>query len=239
MKSAIILKNSFLVFLLLSTVACSKFGLEIGLTNPLPLEDTPTKSENPVTAASDPREVVEKAYKNLFSARSYRARSVASLGKAKITTNIEFAAPDRLHSVQDATGIEIIVVGKNTYMKTPGSKWERSPLNLGETLPNFQTPEMSKELSKNDSKNTGEVKVIGADTIDGIPVIVYQSSNSANDSNTGKITATIKYWIGVKDNLLYRTETEIEGNFLGEKSRDKTTASYYDYGADIKIESPI
>jgi hypothetical protein len=244
MNFAIILKKSFLVCLLLSAASCSRFNVKISPVTPVEAENNPIISENVVTTDSDPNKVIEQAYKNLFTAKSYRARSVVPFGKATFTTEVKFVAPDRVHIIQkndnsSESQIEQIAVGKDSFIKISGSKWEKSSLKLNEILPQFQDQDVVLKAVEISQRNNADINVLGTEMLGGVPVIVYRISTSTDDRKGNKYSAVTKYWIGVKDNLLYKTDTESESTFFGETSKDKTTAIYSDYDADFIIEPPL
>jgi hypothetical protein len=198
-----------------------------------------TSSVNPITATTDPRGAVTKAMSAMLAAKSYRARWVTSSSSGTNSTMmLEFVAPDRYHLVREAersagnvNKMETIVVGQETFMKMGDGSWQRFPVNVGELIARFRDPKVIEELSK-----SAEVKFVGADTVDGSATMVYQYTYSDPEGKGVKTTA--KTWIGVANNLPLRTESEAESEIMGKKINSKSTITYYDYNADIKIERP-
>lgn len=144
----------------------------------------------------------------------------------------------RYHMVREAersagniNKIETIIVGQETFMKMGDGPWRKFPVNVGELIAQFRDPKVIDELSKR-----AEVKFVGPDTVDGSATMVYQYTYSDPEGKGVKTTA--KTWIGVANNLPLRTESEAESEIMGKKINSKSTITYYDYNADIKIERP-
>ena len=124
--------------------------------------------------------------------------------------------------------MEYVIVGGATYFKMPNGAWSKSPIDGGEMIKAFRDPKMLDELAK-----TADVKFVGADTLDGAPMLVYQYTQ--NNPMGMKLKSTARTWLSVADGLPRKTETE--GEFNGTKSKTLITMS--DYNADIKIEAPL
>ncbi|HEX8635764.1 MAG TPA: hypothetical protein VF703_16565 [Pyrinomonadaceae bacterium] len=200
-----------------------------------------TSGASAVTAAisenDKPLDVMTKAMRAQFDARSYRARVTSSTADG--ATNkilIEYAAPDRYRMTGEgqaggagkAFKMEYVIVGGATYIKTPDGRWVKTPVDGGEMIKAFRDPKMLDELAK-----TADVKFVGADTLDGAPMLVYQYTQ--NNPMGMKLKSTAKTWLSVADGLPRQTETE--GEFNGRKS--KTLITMFDYNADIKIDAPV
>ena len=67
-------------------------------------------------------------------------------------------------------------------------------------------------------------------------MLVYQYSLGDRDGAGLKTSA--KTWISRSDNLPRKTESEGTINLAGKQVNTRTITTYYDYGADIKIERP-
>lgn len=80
-----------------------------------------------------------------------------------------------------------------------------------------------------------DIKSAGFDTIDGVPVIIYQYSFT-DEINKDSVR---KLWIGTRDNLIYKQENEFNSEFGGKSAKMKSAIKYYDFNADIEIEKPI
>ncbi|HEY9405528.1 MAG TPA: hypothetical protein VIQ24_22955 [Pyrinomonadaceae bacterium] len=183
-----------------------------------------------------PLDVMTRAMRAQLDAKSYRAHVTSTLADAAPNKMvIEYAAPDRYRMIREGQGgsgeengrMEFVVVGDAMYIKKPDGGWARAPVNAGEMIKSFRDPKMLDELAK-----TADVKFVGADTLDGAPMLVYQYTQ--NNPMGMNLKSTSKTWLSVADGMPRKTETE--GVFDGKKTN--TTVTISDYNADIKIETP-
>lgn len=190
-----------------------------------------------ISESDKPVEVMTKAVRAQLDAKSYRANVTSTTGNGASTKMlIEYSAPDRYRMTVEGAGgeagqgfkMEYVIVGGATYVKTPNSGWVKSPIDASAMIKSFRDPKMLDELTK-----TADVKLVGADSLDGAPMLVYQYTQ---DNPMGmKLKTTSKTWLSVADGLPRKTESE--GEFNGAKTKMLMTMS--DYNADIKIESPV
>ena len=183
-----------------------------------------------------PLDAMTRAMRAQLDAKSYRARVKTTLADGAASEMlIEYSAPDSYRMTRpaqggagDNAGMEFVIVGGATYIKTPNAGWVKSPIDAGEMIKGFRDPKMLDELTK-----TADVKFIGPDTLDGAPMLVYQYTQTNPMGMNVKNTA--KTWLSVADGLPRKTESE--GEFQGKKTKTLITMS--DYNADIRIESPV
>ena len=234
MKNSVIIKIFVLSCFLLCGIACER--LSAGkIRTPVVSGENPALPEDVIVEASDPAEVVRKAYEKMSTVRSYRSRhEMTGLTGASTTTETEVVAPDRVHSIQTPTGIEIVAIGDDFYIKTTGSGWKKSGLFISKPGDLPQAKEMINESLKNICEN---VKAVGSDTFDGKSVMVYQCSLPTLPQE--KDEQIMKLWIGARDNLIYKYEYESETRIGDKPFKIKSVMKFYDFGADIKIEPPI
>ena len=182
-----------------------------------------------------PLDVMTRAMRAQLDAKSYRAHVTSTLADG--TANkmiIEYVAPDRYRMINDvqvggkSVNQEFIIVGNGSYIKAPNGQWIRSPVDASEIVKGFRDPKMLDELAK-----TADVKFVGAETLDGAPMLIYQYTQT-NPMGL-KMKSTAKTWLSVADGLPRKTESE--GEFDGKKTKTLVTIS--DYNSDIKIESPV
>jgi hypothetical protein len=81
-------------------------------------------------------------------------------------------------------------------------------------------------------RQSAEVQSVGPDTLDGMPMTVYQYT--LRNAMGLDMTSHSKAWIAAADSLPRRIETEAE--IKGKTT--KVTITYFDYNADIKVEPP-
>ncbi|HVG30491.1 MAG TPA: hypothetical protein VM864_12365 [Pyrinomonadaceae bacterium] len=223
--------------LLLAACACSSKPETGGGATTAPLNGTSTgaTSAGVVLASDKPLDVMTKATRAQLDAKSYRAniKNTASNGTTSAIT-IEYAAPDRYHMVTRSqaggreTTLEYVIVGKDSFMKMNGGAWQRFPVDMSKMIAAFRDPKFIEELAK-----ASDVKFVGADTVGGAPMLVYEyTMNNAMGAN---VKTHAKSWVAVADGLPRKSESESE--FGGVKTRTEMTMS--DYNSDIKIEPPI
>jgi hypothetical protein len=222
--------------LLLALAACSSSpgtGGGAGVVSPNGVNAT--TSAGVVSASDKPLDVMTKATRAQLDAKSYRAniKNTSSNGSTN-TLLVEYAAPDRYHMVTRSqaggrdTSLEYVVVGKDTFMKMNAGAWQRFPVDMSKMISAFRDPKFIEELTK-----TADVKFVGADTVGGSPMLVYEyTMNNAMGMN---IKSHAKTWVAVADGLPRKSESESE--FSGVKTKTEMTMS--DYNSDIKIEPPM
>jgi hypothetical protein len=188
-----------------------------------------------ISANDKPLDVITRATRAQLDAKSYRANITNTLTSgAANTIVIEYAAPDRYHMSTHAqaggrdTSLEYIIVGKDTFMRMNGGEWRRFPADMSKMILAFRDPKFIDEITK-----SADVKFVGADTLDGAPMLVYEYTL---DNAAGvNVKTHAKTWVAVADGLPRRSESE--GEFSGVKTKTAMTIS--DYNSDIKIEPPI
>lgn len=206
-------------------VACHKQTVETGgISGVLGGSRTPA-----ISASDNPRDVLVKAMRTSFDAKSYRALMTTSLsdGTNSVAT-VEYVAPDRFRMVRGQN--ETIIVGKTTYIKGANGQWQKSPVDMGQMISNFRDPKVIDELTKNT-----DVKLVGPDVLDGAPMLVYQYTLMLGND----IKSTAKTWLGTTDGLPRKTESDADMNFMGKQTKSHTTVLYSEFNGDIKIEPPL
>jgi hypothetical protein len=212
--------------LLLAVAACSSLS---------------TRNGKSMTASADPRADVTKAMRASLAAKSYRSRMVtsSSSGSNQIMT-AEFVAPDRMRMTMEmdmpgsgAVKRETIVIGKETFVKAGEAPWQKNPMGMGDLIAQFRDPKAIDAIAEK-----AEVKYLGTDTLNGAPMLVYQYTIK-DLLGPGK-DGVSKIWIGATDSLQHQVESESDVDPLntGKMIHTKITATFYDYDADIKIETP-
>jgi hypothetical protein len=232
------------LLLLLAAAACaSRPGGESGAGNNAAPASSDSRaggggggsSAAAISENDKPLDAMTKAMRAQLDAKSYRAHVTSTMADGANTAMvIEYVAPDSYRMTSDVQvggkGMkqEFIIVGGGTYIKAPNGSWVKSPVDASGIVKAFRDPKMLDELAK-----TADVKLVGADTIDGAPMLVYQYTQ--NNPMGMNLKSTSKTWLSVADGLPRKTESD--GEFQGKKT--KTLVTITDYNADIKIESPI
>lgn len=187
-----------------------------------------------ISASDKPLDVITNAMRAQMAAKSYRARmNLSSSNGSASTMLVEYVSPDRYRVVRDAgaggadTKLEYLIVGKETYTRQGDGPWTKFPADMGGMISSFNDPKAIDELSK-----SAEIKFVGPDTLDGMPMLVYQHTLDNVGGLVGK--SVTKTWVAVADGLPRKSESD--GEFQGIKTKTVSTVS--DYNSDIKIELP-
>lgn len=128
---------------------------------------------------------------------------------------------------------EIIIIGKDYFIKEGDAPWQKSPMDMGDLFSQFRDPKLIDAITKK-----AEVKYLGTDTLDGAPMLTYQYT--IKDLLGRGSNMVTKSWIGATDSMPHQTESEIDMDLgTGKMIHSKVTSTVYDYNADIKIEPPM
>jgi hypothetical protein len=229
-------QTAALCALLLASAACSSHpgtggGAGVVSSNGV----NATTGAGVVSAGDKPLDVMVKATRAQLDAKSYRANmEISSSNGSMNNVVVEYVAPDRYHMVTRSraggrdTALEYVIVGKDTFMKMNGGAWRKFPMDMSQLISSFRNPKFIEELTK-----TSDVKFVGADTLGGAPMLVYDYT--MNNPMGVNMKTHAKTWVAVSDGLPRKSESE--GEFSGVKTKTEMTVS--DYNSDIKIEAPI
>lgn len=184
----------------------------------------PTATQPPATATSaNPLDALKKAFGGWAGTKSFRAKMVQTKGTTTtLEGTLEMVFPDRFHMVTKQT--ELIAIGKTYYVKV-GTKWQKVTVAQGFDFSLADAKKLQDELGV-----ATEVKSIGADVLDGAPMVVYEYKTTIKGPPA--ITTTSKVWIAVSDGLPRKIEST-------SSSGAKTVMTFYDFNANITINAPI
>lgn len=200
---------------------------EVAPTLEAQMESLPTKAAEAQESVIDfngvPEEILQKVFDRSQELESYRMDvTVTQDEKVTSTMNYEIVKPDKIHAVIDSDGtvIEEIIIGSKTYMKM-GDTWTEFPLDVSSLM------EQGFDLYRDNIKNA---KLVGPDTIDGTPMMVFEYTYELNGTEY-----TSKMWVGLLDGYIHRTEgdSEVDGKPY------HTVTRMYDFNQPITIEAPI
>ena len=192
-----------------------------------------------VSPNGDVRERIVRAFHGLRAPKSFRMRNVWSGGDRTTTTVLEVMKPDRSHSIQN-DGEEDIFIGEKGYSRKGNGPW----INFTDGVTSDISISGPQSDISEQIKRIGQVKFIGADTMDGASVLGYEYEHI--DASGKRIGGPHKIWIGLNDGLPYRTESETQTsaeNWSGKPGDSglitiKVVTTYYDYNAEINIDLP-
>lgn len=190
-----------------------------------PFGDGPA-SPGKVTASSDPKADIISASKKFVELSSFTA-DMNGTGDNAIHMRLEYVAPDRYHVINlagPAGGMETIMIGKNTYMKTGGT-WRKLQVNLGGSIPT-----MRDSFTEEGLKTLTDVKFDGDDSVDGKPALLYSYKNTVPNVNT---PITSKTWVSKDTGLPMKIVVDYSSGPL------KQMTVKYDTETKLTIEPPV
>jgi hypothetical protein len=184
---------------------------------------------------ADPKAVLAKAIRAL-GAKPHRMRVfVVPLGGGGAGSNpatiVEFIPPDRYHTTVFMEGrtLETIKIGTQHYLKGADGRWVPSK-PLGNPA---SAAQMMEKMMRDLEEGKFETKLIGNETLNGVPAQVYQM-NGVVKMNNVDIQGRNKLWIG-PDGLVLKQESE--AGAPGQAPQMKTIQTY-EYPANLRIEAP-
>ncbi len=184
-----------------------------------------------ITAGSDPREVLTKAWAAMDTVKSFRIRIERPAAGPDHTYVTEFVSPDRYHTTRK--NWEAISIGDEHYVKKGDEPWVKVGRRIDGSNNNASIVlKLHKHNRADIMKLARDVKLIGADAIDGVESLLYEYD--LYDRYKDILIMKLKVWVGIADGLLRKAECQ----FQMRSSKATTIDTYYDYNADIKIEPP-
>ncbi len=217
---------NFATRLKLSLLCALMFAAACGIHDGGHSSNSGSGGATPASTDANPIDAMTASIKAQLDAKSFRARMESLSDGNNFTTTVEYVAPDRFRMTTPMN--ETIIVGSDTYVKNPNSQWQKLPINANQMISSFRDPKIVEELRNNTS-----VKFLGTDSLDGMPVKIYQYTvKNAFGTN---MESTSKAWISASDSL--PRKMEVEANVNGKPS--KMLITYYDYNTDFKIEPPM
>lgn len=174
---------------------------------------------------ADPKEEVIQASKKFIALPAFSAK-MEGFGQMEIKQQVDFVAPDRFHVTYlagAAPGMEIIMIGNQSYMKT-GGKWSKISFN------NNSTPNLRDSFTDEGLKTLSDVKFEGEDKVDGKPALAYTYKNL---TPVGEYPFSAKIWVGAQTGVPLKIVVDYTNGIL------KQMTVTYDTESPVTIEPPI
>ncbi len=178
------------------------------------------------TAGRDPKADIVTASNKFTELKSFSAKT-EGVGQTEIKSQIDYVAPDRYHVTYLAgtgSGMELIMIGNQSYMKTGGGSWTKMP---GDAK---SIPTLRDSFTEEGLKTLSDVKFEGEDSVDGKPALVYSYKNV---TPVGNYQFTSKMWVGKNSGLPVKIYVEYSNGVL------KHMTVNYDTESPVTIEPPI
>lgn len=231
--------------ILLVASGCKLLSSGTSNTNTSSLSTNSKDSPGAVSSSDNPLDVLKRAARAERSAKSFRVRGESTTNGSTRTVLLNYVAPDRFYmSIQSKTGEnasdEIIIIGKDAWRKKGNENWTKVSMELGGSLAKFAAQMVDPKVL--DEKANGmEVKLVGPDTLDGMPTLVYEFTarinvGEENSNDEVFLKSSGKAWVSTADGMLRKVDSENESE--GTKSKSVSTYTDYNY-SNIKIEPPM
>lgn len=229
------LKNIALLMVALLLAGCSLSKIK-PVTSSSNSAGNPSRTATAFKPSDDAGKDLGEALGKLKTAYPYRltetTTATTSDQSVPPTTRVaEFAAPDRSHvklsGGNTADDIEMIAIGDKEYWYADG-KWTENARQSA-----TRKAKAGEDLEKMLASATKEVKLVGPETVNGVPCFAYTYSMEINESRN-KYAGTGKAWIGAADGLPHQIDSEFNVGGFNQKSH-----IVYEYNVDLKIEQPI
>jgi hypothetical protein len=193
------------------------------------------------TSDTSPRERLLQAMTAKFNAKSYRMKVVQVNEMMNSVMEGEYEAPDKIHVIGESIVMgrssgkqEMILTGKDAYRKLQNGTWQKTEVDPQRMeLTRARDQMLIDSLMRADN---AAVKLIGEEELNGSPMFILQRSFAGTPPIPGY--SHTKTWIGVKDGFPYKEESDAGATYNGKSISVKTTTTYSDYNAAIKIIRP-
>ena len=169
--------------------------------------------------ADDGRALVADAHR-FAQARSFKMHVVEQSPLGTSYKDIIYVAPDKVRVALGATGLVVVVIGNDVWLRGADAKWAKAK------LPPEQNPltTVRDTTAFADNLNGKKVKALGSQQLGGIATHLYQIEATAK---TGYSVKTTRVWIGAADGFTHRIE-ERNGPFVA-------TTTYSDWNAPLSV----
>lgn len=192
-----------------------------------PVADTGTvRVEEPAPSelepSADPKADLEKLNERFAAVKSFRARMYTE-STPPVTTEVDFAAPAIYHVKTSTNSLEMVIVGRATYMKV-GEEWKMMELPVDPNVAEIRMPFAPALMQW-----MKDIKSAGEDAAQGRAAYVYtfrgRSPNGAGEANS-------KLWVAKSDGMPLRIETVPVAANAPRRTVD------YDYTTQVNIQVP-
>jgi len=194
-------------------------------------------NEKPLSATDDPGDVLMKAELALLNGMPHRCRSeiTNNSGPGSAETSVtEVAGRDRIHEIAnqtrpDAVRVELIVVDNDGYRRKGNNPWEK----LDATEVSRVRPPYNFQVGGKSRYDGWDVKLVGQEVIDGIPVFLYRFIY-----HTVNFDRSINALVGVNDGLLRKWDRLSVSREIESGPITTHETIFCTYGEPINIQLP-
>lgn len=179
------------------------------------------------TRSGDPKEDLIAASRKFIALKSFSAKTEGQ-GQTEIKSQIDYVAPDRFHVTYLAltgAGMELIMIGNESYMKPSGGKWSKMPGSGNSSIPTLRD-----SFTEEGLKTLTDVIYEGDETVEGKDAFVYSYKNVTPQGN---FPFTSRIWISRDTGLPMKIYVEYSNGVL------KHMTVNYDTESPVTIEPPM
>lgn len=144
---------------------------------------------------------------------------VTPLGRS--VKDIIYVAPDKVRVALGDTGLVVVVIANNVWLRGVDGKWIKAKRSSQDLLAAVRdTTAFADDLSDK------SVRLLGSPHLDGVPTRLYQIDVLRK---AGYSVKTTRVWVGTADGYAHRIE-ERNGPYLA-------TTTYSDYNAPLSVSA--
>jgi outer membrane lipoprotein-sorting protein len=169
--------------------------------------------------ADDGRAMVADAHR-MAQARSFKMHVVEQSPLGKSFKDIVYVAPDKVRVALGDTGLIVVVIGNDVWLRGADAKWTKAK------LPPEQNPLTTVRDTTAFADNLAgkTVKALGSQQLDGVATHLYRIDVTGKAGYSVKST---RVWIGAVDGQTHKIE-ERNGPFVA-------TTTYSDWNAPLSV----
>ena len=171
------------------------------------------------TAAADPRQDLQAAYRKMAALTAFRA-TLVDLSTGKTAMVIDYQSPDRYRMSAQGRPPQLVI--GDTMIMTVEGRTMRMPMPKG-SMPRMRNEDALRELEKG-----SRVEAAGAGTVGAQPARIYRHTTQVNGQPAQSLV-----WVGLASGLPLQVETR------GGKGGKDVRILYSDFNSPkIRIEAP-
>jgi len=155
--------------------------------------------------------------------RSFRMHQVEVTPVGTTVKDVTYVAPDKVRVVLGDTGLIVVVISKNVWLRGPDGKWTKANLPPGDDVVDI----VRNTTAFADDLRDKAVTALGPRQLAGAPTRLYEVDERRKAGYSVKTTFV---WIGTADGYAHRIE-ERNGPYV-------STTTYSDWNQPLSVSVP-